>query len=137
MTTPLTARDGHIHLGPTSAHLYGGAYNGDIVLDARPVQAQLSLNEHVRGTDVGALVKAAFANDRISGSIDANVAVTGVGNTDDALMHSLSGKIDANVKQGAINGIVACPELQRVNSAAEARDPTAADGPARNSSIRC
>jgi len=31
--------------------------------------------------------------------------VTGVGKTDDALMHSLSGKIDANVKQGALYGV--------------------------------
>jgi AsmA protein len=131
VTMPLTARDGHIHLGPTSAHLYGGAYNGDIVLDARPVQAQLSLNEHVRGTDIGALVKAAFASDRISGSIDANVAVTGVGNTDDALMRSLSGKIDANVKQGAINGIALQFELQRVNSLLKRETPPQQTGPAR------
>jgi len=72
---PLAAKEGHIHLGPTQARLYGGAYNGDIVLDARPVQAQLSLNEHVHGTDIGALVKAAFDSSRISGRADANVAV--------------------------------------------------------------
>jgi AsmA protein len=128
---PLTARDGHIHLGPTSARLYGGAYNGDIVLDARPVQAQLSLDEHVHGTDIGALAKAAFASDRISGSMDANVAVTGVGNTDDALMRSLSGKIDANVKQGAINGIAIQFELQRVNSLLKRETPPQQTGPAR------
>jgi AsmA protein len=102
---PLIAKDGRIRLGPTQAHLYGGAYNGDIILDARPVQAQLSLNEHVHDTDIGALVKAAYDSARISGHADVNVAVTGVGNTDEAMMSSLSGKIDATVKQGALNGI--------------------------------
>lgn len=113
---PLVAKDGHVHLGPTQAHLYGGSYNGDIVLDARPVQAQLSLNEHVHGIDIGALVKAAFDSARLSGRADANVAVTGVGNTDDALTRSLNGKIDVNVKQGALVGVDMVYELQRVNA---------------------
>jgi AsmA protein len=128
---PLVAKDGHIRLGPTQARLYGGAYNGDIVVDARPVQAQLSLNEHVHGTDIGALVKAAFDSGRISGRADANVAVTGVGNTDDALMHSLSGKIDANVKQGALIGVDIPYELQRANALLKRQLPPQRTGPAR------
>lgn len=128
---PLVAKDGHIRLGPTQAHLYGGAYNGDIVLDARPVQAQLSLNEHVHGTDIGALVKAAFDSARISGRADANVAVAGVGNTDDALMHSLSGKIDANVKQGALIGVDIPYELQRADALLKRQLPPQRTGPAR------
>jgi AsmA protein len=113
---PLMAKDGHIHLGPTQARLYGGSYNGDIVLDARPVQAQLSLNEHVHDTDIGALLKAALDSSRLSGHADANVAVTGVGNTDEAIIRSLNGKIDANVKQGALVGIDVVFEMQRANS---------------------
>jgi AsmA protein len=128
---PLMAKDGHIRLGPTQARLYGGSYNGDIVLDARPVQAQLSLNEHVQGTDIGALVKAAFDSARISGRADANVAVTGVGNTDEALIHSLSGKIDANVKQGAYIGIDIAYELQRANALLKRQLPPQRTGPAR------
>jgi AsmA protein len=131
MVMPLMAKDGHIRLGPTQARLYGGAYNGDIVLDARPVQAQLSLNEHVRGTDIGALMKAALDSTRISGRADANVAVAGVGNTDDAIIHSLSGKIDANVKQGALNGIDIVYELQRVNALLKRAVPPQRTGPTR------
>jgi AsmA protein len=128
---PLVAKDGHIRLGPTQARLYGGSYDGDIVLDARPVQAQLSLNQHVQGTDMGALVKAAFDSTRISGRADANVAVTGVGNTDDAIMRSLSGKIDANVKQGALIGIDIAYELQRANALLKRQVPPQRTGPAR------
>ena len=130
---PLVAKDGHVRLGPTQARLYGGTYNGDIVLDARPVQAQLSLNEHIHGTDIGALVKAAFDSARISGRADADVAVTGVGNTDDAIKRSLNGKIDVNVKQGAVVGVDVVYELQRVNALLKRQVPAArtGSGPAR------
>jgi AsmA protein len=130
---PLVAKDGHVRLGPTQARLYGGTYNGDIVLDARAVQAQLSLNEHLHGTDIGALVKAAFDSTRISGRADANVAVTGVGNTDDAIKRSLNGKIDVNVKQGAVVGVDVVYELQRVNALLKRQVPAprTASGPAR------
>lgn len=128
---PLVAKDGRTRLGPTQARLYGGAYNGDIILDARPVQAQLSLNEHVRGTDIGALVKAALDSGRLSGRADANVAVTGVGNTDEAMIRSLSGKIDANVKQGALIGIDMVYELQSANALLKRQIPPQRTGPAR------
>jgi AsmA protein len=130
---PLVAKDGHVRLGPTQARLYGGSYNGDIVLDARPVQAQLSLNEHLHGTDIGALVKAAFDSARLSGRADADVAVTGVGNTDDAIKRSLSGKIDVDVKQGALIGVDIVFELQRVNALLKRQVPSqrAGTGPPR------
>jgi AsmA protein len=128
---PLAAKDGHIRLGPTQASLYGGSCNGDIVLDAQPAQAQLSLNQHVHGTDIGALVKAALDSARLSGHADVNVAVTGQGNTDEAIIHSLSGKIDANVKQGALNGIDVVYELQRVNALLKRQVPPQRTGPAR------
>jgi AsmA protein len=128
---PLVAKDGHIRLGPTQARLYGGSYNGDIVLDARPVQAQLSLDQHVHGTDIAALMKAALDSARISGRADANAAVTGVGNTDDAIMRSLSGKIDANVKQGALIGVDIAYELRRANALLKREVPPQRTGPAR------
>ena len=118
VSLPLAAKDGRVHLGPTQAHLFGGAYNGDVVLDAGPAQAdgrpaQLSLNEHVKGVDAGELMKAAFETTRISGHGDANVVVTGVGNTDADILRSLSGKIDVDVKEGAINGVDLWYELRR------------------------
>jgi AsmA protein len=116
VTMPVIAKDGHIRLGPTQAHLYGGTYSSDIILDARPAQAQLSLNEHVRDTDIGALVKDAYDSARISGHADVNVVVSGAGDTDEALTRSLSGKIDANVKQGALNGIDVVYALQAANA---------------------
>ena len=125
---PLVAKDGHVHLGPTQARLYGGLYNGDIVLDASPPQARLSLNEHLHGADIGALVKAAFDSARLSGRADADVAVAGEGNTDDAIKRSLGGKIDVNVKQGALVGVDIVFELRRVNALLKRQVPAQRTG---------
>ena len=95
------------------AQLFGGTYNGDITLDARPAKARLSLNEKARGIDIGALVNAAFDTTRVVGRGDANAVLNGSGNTDAAILASLAGKIDANVKDGAINGVDLWYELRR------------------------
>jgi AsmA protein len=110
---PLDANGGRVHLGPTQARLFGGGYNGDMVLDARPAQARLSLNEKVRGIDIGALMKATFDTDRVVGRGDANAVLTGTGNTDAAILKSLAGKLDFNVKEGAIAGVDVWYELRR------------------------
>jgi len=110
---PLEARAGRVHLGPTQARLFGGGYNGDLVLDARPAQARLSMNEKVRGIDIGALMKASFDTDRVVGRGDANAVLTGTGNTDAAILESLAGKLDFDVKEGAIAGVDLWYELRR------------------------
>ena len=128
---PLTAKDGRLRLGPTAAGLYGGQYNGDIVLDAHAAQAQLSVNEHLHGTDVGALAKAAYDSTRISGHADVDVVASGTGNTDQALIHSLNGKIDAVVKQGALNGIDIEYALQSAGMLLKRQVPAPHAGPQR------
>jgi AsmA protein len=119
---PLTAKGGLVHLGPTRARLFGGAYEGDIRLDVRPAQARLSLNERVKGIDVGALMKAAFDTDRVVGRGDASAVLTATGNTDAALFKSLAGKVDIDVKEGAITGVDLWYELRRARALLE-REP--------------
>jgi len=110
---PLEVKESRAHLGPTQAKLLGGGYNGDIVLDARPARAVLTVNEHAKGIDIGALMKAGFETDRVVGRGDANAALTATGNTDAALFKTLSGKIDFNVKDGAVNGMDIWYEIRR------------------------
>jgi AsmA protein len=128
---PLTANAGRVHLGPVQARFFGGAYNGDAVLDARSAQAQLSANEHVKGIDMGALAKAALDTTRISGHGDANAVMTGVGNTDADILRSLSGKIDFNVREGALNGVDLWYELRRARALVQAEAAPARTGPER------
>lgn len=110
---PLEAKDGRAHMGPTQAKLFGGTYDGDIVLDAKPARATLSMDEHVRGIDIGALMKAGFDTARVVGKGNANARLTATGNTDAAMFKSLAGKIDFDVKDGAITGLDLWYELRR------------------------
>jgi AsmA protein len=110
---PVDAKDGRARMGPTQAKMYGGTYDGDIVLDARPAQATLSVDEHVRNVDMGAFMKAGFDTSRVVGRGNANAKLTAVGNTDAAMFKSLAGTIGFDVKDGAITGLDLWYELQR------------------------
>jgi AsmA protein len=113
---PLDARSGLVRLGPTSAQLFGGKYAGNIVLDARPARARLSLDERMSGVDIGSVMKATFDSDRLSGRADATATLTGTGNTDAAILKSLAGKTSFDVKDGALNGIDLWYELRRARA---------------------
>ena len=131
ISLPLTAKDGRVRLGPTQAHLPGGTYNGDIMIDVAPSPARLSLNEHVRGVDIGALLQAGFATTRVSGRGDADFVVSAAGNTYDAILRSLSGKIDFNVMEGAFNGVDLAYEVQSAQALLQQQPPPARSGPVR------
>jgi len=110
---PVEAKDGRAHLGPTQAKLFGGTYDGNIVLDAKPAQATLSLDEHVRSIDIGALMKAGFETTRVVGKGNASAKLNAAGNTDQAMFKTLAGKIDFDVKDGAVTGMYLWYELRR------------------------
>jgi AsmA protein len=131
ISLPLAAKGGRVHLGPTQAQLLGGTYNGDIVLDAAPSPARLSLNEHVKRADIGTLMKVAFDTTRLSGHGDADIVATGAGNTYAAILRSLSGKIDFNVKEGALNGVDLSYEVQSAQALLQQQPLPARSGPAR------
>jgi AsmA protein len=113
---PLDASSGLVRLGPTSARLFGGQYAGNTVLDARPAQARLSLDERVTGIDIGRVMQATFDTNRLSGRGNANARLAGVGNTDAAILKSLSGRTEFDVREGAFNGIDLWYELRRARA---------------------
>jgi AsmA protein len=129
---PLEAKEGRAHLGPTQAKLFGGSYNGNIVLDARPARAVLSMNEHVRGIDMGALMKAGFDTTRVVGKGNANADLSATGNTDAAMFKSLAGKIDFAIQNGAVTGVDLWYEIRRAVSLFKRQaPPERAAGPAK------
>ena len=110
---PIEAKEGRAHLGPTQAKLFGGTYDGNIVLDAKPAQATLSVDEHAKSIDIGSLMKAGFETTRIVGKGNANAKLNATGNTDQAMFKTLAGKIDFDVKDGAVTGVDLWFELRR------------------------
>lgn len=116
VTLPVAAQGGRVRLGPIQAGLFGGRYDGDIRLDVRGAEAQVSLDDHITDVDNSALLNALSGSRRIVGRADANLAVTGMGNTDAAIFHSLNGKLDVTVRNGALDGIDLWYELSRAQA---------------------
>lgn len=109
---PVDATGGIVKLAP-QAKLFGGTYEGDIQLDARAAQLRMSTTDHIRGVDVGSIANVALKSKRLVGRGDANVVLSGVGNTDAQMMKSLAGKYDLNIRNGAVNGVDLWYELRR------------------------
>lgn len=131
VATTLDARDGLVKLGPTTAKLFGGGYRGMTTLDVRPSPARLSLDEHVRDLDLGALLQATFDSKRLSGRADANAALTARGDTDAAILKALAGRADFDIRNGALEGVDLWYELRRARALWQREAPPPQSGPPR------
>jgi AsmA protein len=101
----VAARDKVIRLFPIEAQLDGGRYSGDITLDSRSAIPTLSLDEHLSGIDMARLLANTGGKGRLSGRANVNLKGTARGETMDAMLKTLSGHIDANLMDGALEGI--------------------------------
>ena len=64
---------------PLGAKLYGGTYRGDIRIDMRPAVPRLTMDEHMTGIDIAALMKEYADSERLSGrgNLDVKLAASG------------------------------------------------------------
>ena len=99
------AKNGAVRINPAKASLYGGQYSGDITYDAHGAAPSLKLDQTMTGIDIAQLLKASVKSDRLSGRGNASTKLIGHGPTSDALIKSLSGRVDANLADGAVEGI--------------------------------
>jgi AsmA protein len=107
----LTAKDNVIHLYPLEAHLGGGRYSGNITWDAKGAIPSLSLDEHLSGVDMTKLLANTGGKGRLSGRATINVQATARGADVDADLKTLNGNLDANLADGALEGIDVAYEL--------------------------
>jgi AsmA protein len=101
---------------PLNAVVDGGQYSGDISLDHRGAVPVLSLDEHLSGIDVGKLLAGGPAHLHLSGRGNVNLKASGRGTGTDTMVKSLSGKFDANIVDGAVEGLDLSYELARADS---------------------
>jgi AsmA protein len=90
---------------PLGAKLYGGTYRGDIRIDMRPAVPRLSMDEHLTGIDIAALMKEYADSRRLSGRGNLDVKLAATGRSGDDLLKSLTGTVGLNLKDGAVEGI--------------------------------
>ena len=112
----LEAKDGVVHLFPIKASLYGGEYLGDITYDAHEAVPSVKLDQQVTGANIKPLLKDSINSERLSGRGNAGTKLVGAGRTSDVLMKNLSGRVDANLADGAVTGIDLWYEISRAQA---------------------
>lgn len=105
LTAAVALADGVGRFGPLSAQLYGGTYSGDIGLDMRPEVPLLTMDEHMRGIDIAALMKDYADSERLTGTGNLDMVLSARGSSGADLLATLDGRIGVDLQDGAVEGI--------------------------------
>jgi AsmA protein len=101
----VATNDRVMHIYPLKAQVNGGDYSGDITLDRRAPTPVISMDEHLSGIDVAPLVAAGSKTLHVTGRGNVNLKATARGVGADATLKTLNGRFDANIANGAVEGI--------------------------------
>lgn len=112
----LNAGNGRLRLHPVSAGLFNGKYEGDVQINVSGDVPALSVNENVNNVDLGALAKAMFDRESVTGSINGSFQLTGRGADLAAIQRSLSGNMSMELLDGAWEGTDVWYELRRARA---------------------
>lgn len=112
----LRAADGDMRLHPVTATLFGGTYSGDVRINASGNIPVLSVNENVSGVNLGALAKAMFDAQQVTGTINGSFVLSGRGDTLAAIQKSLDGTLSFDLVDGAFEGTDVWYELRRARA---------------------
>jgi len=128
----LSSKDNVMHLYPLLAQIDGGNYTGNITLDRRGATPALSLDEHLSGIDMARLLAGTTYKGRLSGHGNVNMKATAHGAEFNAFMQTLNGHFDANLANGALEGVDLGYEVGLAQALIKhTPGPPARSGPAR------
>jgi AsmA protein len=94
-----------LHLYPFQAQIDGGSYSGNVTADIRGAVPIISVDEHLSGVDVARLLSSTSYKGRLSGRGNVNLKATARGAALDPVLQTLNGHFDANLADGAIEGV--------------------------------
>ncbi len=109
----LVARKGSIRLHPLTASLYGGGYEGDLRLNVKGEQPELSLNEKLTGVKLSKLLADTRDSANLTGVGNIRIQGTARGNSINALLANLSGDAALDLKDGSYEGVDIWYEIRR------------------------
>jgi len=112
----VSSKEGLVHLFPLQAKFDGGQYSGDVTLDSRAAVPAIKLDEHLTGIDMKQLLAATLKSERLSGHGNFNFKAVAHGATTNAILKSLTGRLDANLAGGAVEGMDLWFEVNRAQS---------------------
>ncbi|MFQ5756685.1 MAG: AsmA family protein [Acidiferrobacterales bacterium] len=101
----LKAKNGLITLGPNQAKLYGGAYAGKTLIDARGKAPAFTLNETLARIRLGPFLTDAGITEQLSGRGTLRLALRARGLDADAITRTLTGTLALSLKKGELKGV--------------------------------
>jgi AsmA protein len=125
----INAANGLVNLSPLSANMYQGQYQGNVGLDARGKTLKLSLNENLKGVQVGPLLKDLTGDDKLSGIANAQAKLTGDGATMLQIKKTLSGNGNFSFTNGAVKGINIAESIRKAKAALKGEKLPESDAP--------
>jgi len=105
LSAAINVADAQARFTPLTARLYGGQYSGNIGLDMRPAVPRLSMDEHLAGIDIAALMKEYADSKRLSGRGNLDVKLVGAGRNGADLLKTLTGTVSTDLQNGAVEGV--------------------------------
>ena len=123
VTLGLNIDNGKLRLNPISATLFEGTYDGDVRIDASGDTPVMSVNENIKGVQLGALALAMFEQDNLNGTINGSFKLSGRGSDLAAIQSDLDGNISFEMLDGAWLGTDVWYELRRARSTIKQEPP--------------
>jgi len=112
----INASNGRLRMHPITAQFFDGAYDGDVRIDASGEVPVLSVNENVRDVNVGALAKAMFDQENVTGAINGSFKLSGRGADLAVIQRSLGGSMSFELLDGTWEGTDLWYELRRARA---------------------
>ena len=101
----VNARNGNIALGPNTAKLYGGTYNGRTTIDASGKVPRFQFTEKLANVQLGPFLKDAKLFERYSGTGNVDLNLTGQGLDGPSITRTLNGTAAIALRDGKVQGV--------------------------------
>ncbi len=101
----VAGKDKLLHLSPIDALIDGGHLTGEATVDDRSANPEMSLEAHATGIDMARLLANTAGKGRLSGRATLDLKATARGASSDAVERTLNGHLDADLADGALEGI--------------------------------
>lgn len=111
------AQNGVVRVSPLSAALYEGRYAGNVTLDGRGQALAVSLDESLKGVQVGPLLRdLSGAEERLTGNTNLTAKLQLRGNNINAMKRTLGGDVAFSFLNGAVKGINVAQYLRQAQA---------------------
>ena len=99
------AKSGVLKLAPLGAALYQGSYDGNVTMDARGTAPRITLDETIKGVQIGALLQDVRGDAPITGITDLRATLSAIGGNTDSLKSTVDGKMSFAIHNGTLEKV--------------------------------